>query len=341
MKTALIVAAVALFLLGILVSVDVPTALVLGWLFFLVDVLPRITVHWPSVLVGVIALVLFTVGVHRLGRAWRRPSAAAETGSVPWNLRSSLAVVGSVVVLFASGVAIVGIAHQFIWLLASDRPLLEPGAPLIFSGVKGAAAARTQTRNNMKQIALSFHSHDAYKKFPDGVWDSQGNMLHSWETTVLAGFMYSTSGIDMTRPWNDPVNQKYFKCMLPEFINLLGDFPVFDAAGYGLNHFSANIHVIGPNRPVKTFSDIKDGTANTLLLGEVSTHFRPWAQPGNWRDPALGLNRFPGGFGGPEGDGAYFALADGSVKFLKKGVSLTTLRALSTPAGGEKVGDWE
>jgi prepilin-type processing-associated H-X9-DG protein len=42
-------------------------------------------------------------------------------------------------------------------------------------------------------------------------------------------------------------------------------------------------------------------------------------------------------FGSGHQDGANFALADGSVRFLSQSISLTTLQGLSTRAQGEMV----
>jgi hypothetical protein len=342
MKKAVVVLGIALVLAGTLISIDLPVALILGWIGFLASVLPRITVHWPSLIVGLIALVLFTLGMQWAGRTWRRSVRMDAPSHKLWKLRWSFAVVASVVVFFASGIALVGITHQLVWLFSSDRPMVVVGTPLGLEALR-QSAAKTQAINNMKQVALAFHLvHDTYRKFPSGVFDSEGKMLHSWETAVLSGIPYATVGIDRGRPWDDAVNQKYLKCIIPEFINpRSANFEVVNADGYGLNHYAGNIHVLGPDRPVKTFADFTDGASNTLLFGEIGSHFRPWAQPGNWRDPALGLNRFPGGFGGPGGDGAYFAFADGSVRYVSDRVGLETLRALSTPSGGEKIDDWE
>jgi hypothetical protein len=91
----------------------------------------------------------------------------------------------------------------------------------------------------------------------------------------------------------------------------------------------------GAFRPFKEFTD---GTANTLLVGEVNANFRPWGDPANVRDPARGINRSAYGFGGPPGSGgALFAMADGSVRFVSERVSPTALKALATPDGGESV----
>lgn len=84
---------------------------------------------------------------------------------------------------------------------------------------------------------------------------------------------------------------------------------------------------------MSTFEGISDGTSNTLLIGEVDANFEPWGKPGNWRDPALGLNRSPHGFGCRRGSRlVYFVMADGSVRSIRDDVDPEVLRALATPA---------
>ena len=85
-----------------------------------------------------------------------------------------------------------------------------------------------------------------------------------------------------------------------------------------------------------SLAQITDGTSSTILLGTVGEQFKPWGHPANVRDPALGINRSPQGFGGPPGwNGAMFLMCDGSVKFLRDDTDLSVMKALATPAGGE------
>jgi hypothetical protein len=110
-----------------------------------------------------------------------------------------------------------------------------------------------------------------------------------------------------------------------------------DAEGYGLSHYAANSHVFGSDRPFAIHA-ILDGLSNTLFIGEVNSNFKPWAHPHNYRDPTLGINRSPHGFGGPSGSGgALFGMGDGSVRFVSEKISPAVLRALATPAGGERI----
>jgi prepilin-type processing-associated H-X9-DG protein len=195
-------------------------------------------------------------------------------------------------------------------------------------------------QNNLKQLGLAALSYnDTHGTLPPGgTFAPDGTMRHSWETHLLPYLSYVASNIDLDRPWNDPRNAKYFKGVLPVFINPGFRFPeVTDREGYGLSHYAANCHVLSGNRGMK-LEDITDGTSTTLLFGEVNAGFKAWGHPVNWRDPARGINRGPDGFGGPRhSGGASFVMADGSVRFLNEHISPAVLRALSTPRGGEAV----
>jgi hypothetical protein len=85
-------------------------------------------------------------------------------------------------------------------------------------------------------------------------------------------------------------------------------------------------------------TDIADGVANTLMIGEAAGNFKPWGYPANLRDPALGVGQSPDGFGGPSGQGgAQLVMCDGSVRFISNRIDRKILTALGTPAGGETI----
>lgn len=323
----------ALVVLAILTTAADAFAVVFGCIYFLVDVLPRVTVYWPSVAVGCGAFVLFTAGVHWAGKTWRARTNAATR----WRFRWSLSIVALVCLLFAAGIAFVGIVHQSAWLAASDRPLMRQTWRHANNSDDGS--------DNLFDIAVASHNYAAGNNdtFPaGGTYSSDGLMLHSWATYLspYVGEGYSTRRgiLDLTRPWNDPQNQPVFRSVIRPYLNpALGTSSPVDADGYGLCHYAANVHVMGPNRAMK-LADITDGKQNTLLIGEVNAEFKPWGHPGNWRDPAKGINRSPNGFGGPaRAGGAQFLMADGSVRFVSEKISPTVLKALSTPNGGEKL----
>jgi hypothetical protein len=166
---------------------------------------------------------------------------------------------------------------------------------------------------------------------------------HSWATYAMLGGWHSPCNdkgecIDLKLPWNDPKNRPLFRCAVDLFINQeLPGAPIRDADGYGLAHYAANSRAMA-NGAIRPFDQFTNGTANTLLIGEVNASFRRWGDPANVRDPARGINRSPYGFGGPPGtNGALFGMADGSVRFVSERVSPAVLRALATPDGGEPV----
>ena len=84
--------------------------------------------------------------------------------------------------------------------------------------------------------------------------------------------------------------------IVPDFLNpQIGEFR--DARGYALSHYAGNVHVVGRRRPLAP-AEVTNGAANTIALGEAADSFKAWGDPANLRDPARGINRDPGGFGG-------------------------------------------
>jgi prepilin-type N-terminal cleavage/methylation domain-containing protein/prepilin-type processing-associated H-X9-DG protein len=105
-------------------------------------------------------------------------------------------------------------------------------------------------------------------------------------------------------------------------------------------------------RKILRVSDIRDGTSNTLMIGEDLPRFNKhcgWpysniatgtvgipmnvSNTGDWLDPSVWprvysfRSRHPGG--------VQFAFADGSVRFLPQTIDLAAYRAIGTYAGGE------
>lgn len=103
-----------------------------------------------------------------------------------------------------------------------------------------------------------------------------------------------------------------------------------------------------------SMKDVTDGTSNTLMIGESAfgdndTNVRPWivGSVGNClysvRNVAYPINQGekPGplrnnvGFGSEHSNGAHFAFADGSVRFLNDSIELRTMFAMASRAGDE------
>jgi prepilin-type processing-associated H-X9-DG protein len=104
------------------------------------------------------------------------------------------------------------------------------------------------------------------------------------------------------------------------------------------------------DRPL-TLLGITDGTSNTLMIGESShsfdQHCGGWAFPNyvhgtcaiplNYKDPGGSRGNWPNrySFYSYHTSGGNFAMADGSVTFIRDSINLATYRALATIRGGE------
>lgn len=302
------VAVITLIVVGSYATPEAAVALVFGWASFMARVLPQVRVYWPTIIMGVTAFALFTVGLHWFLVQFRMPASSKDEYASPrWKFRWTAAAAAMVVVAFAAGISLVGVVHQVGWLANAKEPLLSETLAPTFAG---------EVRGNMRMIAMATNNAATVTdRYPASAkLSAEGVELHGWEFEILPFMTVNRSEIDVGRPWNDPANQRYFKCIIPDFINTeLRGAPLTDESGYGLNHFAANSRVFKRDA-TPLVSDVEKGASNTIMLGEVNAGFSPWGRPGNVRDPAAGISRGPGTFGGPPGrGGAYFAMADGTV----------------------------
>ncbi len=105
-------------------------------------------------------------------------------------------------------------------------------------------------------------------------------------------------------------------------------------------------------REPKRIADIRDGTSNTLMVGEdvleQNYHNAAYYANGDWSSCHAPLNYMPNpptplewynvmSFRSLHPGGAHFCLADSSVHFFSESIDYTLYRALSTRAGGEPV----
>jgi hypothetical protein len=308
-----------------------------GWITFPAHTIGSLTIEPAALAVACGALLLMVLVAHGLGR-WLyghfRP--AAE----PWRLRWTASGVFLAISLFGAGIATIAAIHQAWWLVSSKEPILES------SGHE--TRGRITSINNLKQIGLAAHLyHDrCYRLPPGGTFNEHGEMQHSWETILLPFMEYEAlyRQVDQKQPWSHRDNVQAFQTVVREFNN-----PAVPAQkdstpyGYALSHYAANRRVLGPNTQIG-FQDATDGTANTIMAGEVNANFKPWGHPINWRDPADGLNKSPDGFGSPRKSGVttQMLMMDGSVRSLPRDTDPAVLKALATPAGGEKLPDnWQ
>jgi hypothetical protein len=330
-------------------AADLFLYLTAGWAMFLWRVIPETSLSRDGVLTAAFCLVGLSAGLHYfLGWLYRemycqpgKPEDAGDVGSPArgsadqtlrrWPVRWTGMLLGLLVLMFIAGLSAVGITHQTTWLVRSPESLVDGNS----------IASRIRSVNKLREIAIAAHNyHDTYGNFPaGGMFDAQGRALHGWQTLLLPYverkdlFQQINHGI----PWADPLNAPHFRTKIDVYLSPYSSLPVEDR-GFALSHYAGNARLLGGDVPW-SIKQITDGTANTILMGEAAGNYKPWGEPTNWRDPALGINRTPDGFGSPL-KGATFAFADASAHFLSEKTDPQVLKALSTPAGGEPTPDF-
>lgn len=306
--------------------------LLFGWMIFLVRTL--IETNWN--LSGLRTLVgcslVFAAGLHiLLARFFNQIRRSNELRRIPqfWKWQWTVAVVFMVMLFYVAGLAADGLIADTVWLVTARERIVG----------NSQAADRIRSTVNLKWMGLALQNrHDQTEHFPPGaIFDLTGRPLHGWQTLLLPFIEQEKlfASIDMNRPWNDPVNAEHFRTQIKMYQYNYRKPPLVDNAGFGLTHYAGNIRVLGGDEPrslVPIFNGI--GTANIVLVGEVKSNFVPWGYPLNWRDPALGINKSPAGFGNPVSVAAPFLFADGSVRNLHEGIDAKVLRAMSDPNGG-------
>lgn len=212
------------------------------------------------------------------------------------------------------------------------------------------ATMQATVKNELKQLAVAvynYHDSDFASPFLLPPEDSE-ELEWSWETRLLpqleAGPTYDA--IDFTQPWNAPANKEAFSAKVWGFESPAAD-SIYSEEGYAMNHFSANEHIRGLEISFTT-RGLPDGMATTILMGEAFGNFRPWGQPGNYRDPLDGINQSFDGFGSnlrtktkwyqAKGkSGCRIGFCDGAVRFISEDIDPDVLRRLALPNDGEPV----
>jgi prepilin-type N-terminal cleavage/methylation domain-containing protein len=93
-----------------------------GWGYFILRKSPQAEPQTDAVVAGLLALLLLVVVLHWLmRRIMNRPAIGTFTQRT-WSVRSTAALVGVIVLLFAAGVSAIGITHQTTWLATTDQP---------------------------------------------------------------------------------------------------------------------------------------------------------------------------------------------------------------------------
>jgi len=335
--------------IGLTILVEIPVVLVFGWIYFLLKTLPGVRPDWSAIGLALITLALLIAGIHRAGRRWLHGRATAgvvgldniaanELPNFVWKARWTASLVIALLLTFTAGISVVGTVHQAVWMMTGKDRMIDSSS-FEFGG-------RMVSRNHLQSIGIGLHNYaDTNDSLPSGgTFDADGRPLHSAMTMILPFVeqqaLFET--IDLQQPWNGDRNRKVFESVIRIF-----QFPpgvpnpelaakLVDAPGFALSNYAGNIHLLRLGQSMR-ISEISDGISNTILFGEVNEGLRPWGDPLNVRDPAIGIKHGPKSFGSPFSRGCHMLLADGSVRFVSESTSRDVLKALSTPASGEPV----
>jgi type II secretory pathway pseudopilin PulG len=200
-------------------------------------------------------------------------------------------------------------------------------------GSRGAAR-RMQCTNNLKQIALALSNYEQeHKAFPPAyTTDANGRPLHSWRTLILPYLEQKSlyEKIDLSKPWNDPVNATASATKLAVFTCP----EVSDA-----ENTTAYLAIVGPDgflvpgRP-RRLEEITDGPSMTLAVIEAGEEDAvPWMAPLD--AGAATLMKLDAKSKLHHAGGTSVSLADGRVQFLKVSTPAATRRALLTISGND------
>lgn len=220
--------------------------------------------------------------------------------------------------------------------VTTSIPLTEVPISSIASALMATrkAADRSQSANNLKQIALAFHMFEsANKKFPHSTKSPDPSHKHpvSWRVMILP-FMEQKALYNLYRfdePWDGPNNSKLLSMVPIQYRH-----PEAPAGSTNTPYLAITGEeaMFQPSKDTP-LSGVRDGLANTIMIVESNSAV-PWTKP---EDLAYASDQPLPAVGGFSKEGFHAAFGDGSVRFISKTIAESVLRALLTARGGEEV----
>lgn len=230
-------------------------------------------------------------------------------------------------------------------VIAAAFDLGAESAKLLASlpGTASEAANRARSMNNLKQIALAFHSYtDSHNAFPTNTYDKAGKPLLSWRVHLLPYLeqapLYNEFKLD--EPW-DSENNKKLVAKLPAVFALSG----VKSKDAGRTHYRCFMSGKGQgmraimhegNGPRSTFASVTDGLSNTFFCFEADESC-VWTEPNDIPFDPKGKIAIRGGL--LVKDRFQAALCDGSVRSFNAKMPEATLKAYITANGGEDINE--
>lgn len=196
------------------------------------------------------------------------------------------------------------------------------------------AARRVACSNNLKQVGLALHHyHETHQSLPPAYTvDAQGRRLHSWRTLLLPYLneqeLYKS--IDLSKPWDDPVNFQAASHVVPAFTCPSTVGPSSTTTVYQV--------IVDPNGMFTgetgvAFREVRDGLSNTVMVFENSSaNAQPWMSPND-----MDMQTFLKPGKTDHSGGSNCVLGDGSVSFLSDSLDQSVRQALVTRNGSEQI----
>ena len=194
-----------------------------------------------------------------------------------------------------------------------------------------AAARRTTSMNNLRQLSLASHNFASnYQRLPSGDGPVRpGGPAVSWRVKILPfieeGNLYEQYNFD--EPWDSENNMKVAKQMPATFMNPQSTAQEGFTVYRGVGGVSGVMGVDDKGKSVRrTFGEITDGTSNTIMFVECPDHMAvPWTKPDGGIDPEKASpQQLQGNFSG----GFNVSFCDGSTYFIASSLGTETFKAL-------------
>jgi hypothetical protein len=216
-------------------------------------------------------------------------------------------------------------------------------ASLLASGVNQARKAADRAWCTCKgggavSMALVYYA-DEHGSFPPAyIVDADGRPIHSWRA-ILVPYIDSelAKQYSFEEPWNGPNNSKLHNRMPPQFRCVSdGDAPD------GTTNYVAVVgaKTMWPFERARKFSDVTDGTSETILVAEAVGLDIPWLEPRDLEfdelDFQINSPKQPSLSSHHPGGAMTWSVGAGR-QFLRNDTPPETVRALLTIAGGEAV----
>jgi hypothetical protein len=202
-----------------------------------------------------------------------------------------------------------------------------------------AAALRVMCKNNLNQIGIALDNYrvDHWTFPPAYTVDAEGKKLHSWRTLILPYMDQKAlyDKIDLSKPWNDPVNAAARKTPLTCYA-----CPSSTASP----NLTSYVAMVGddfafPPKGPRRMNEFVDGLNETVLVMEI-----PAQDAFEWMEPRDGDEATFMAFS-PESkkshrSGIQVILGNGTPMFLSDSLPAEKRRALLTVSAKDDVGEF-